>query len=166
MGLHGEGHSRGILHRWWVTAFLMPCGCLVFFIFSIFFSELSLLEGFPDYQERSWGWATVCFLLYLSASAVSTSAILDWHCGNRDKCKKLQYFPHFPFCCILVFSTLVFLLAKCDCEQETWFLKFIEGNNAKCYWLQQFLSFKMFYSLSVQHRISFFWWWLSKLSVL
>lgn len=50
--------------------------------------------------------------------------------------QKRTEFSHFPFCCVFVFSTWVFLLTeKSDSEQETCFMNFIEENSAKCHFL-------------------------------
>lgn len=72
MGSHGEGYSRQMLHRGWLTAFLMQHGCLLFKgLFCILFR--TLLAGRNAFQTVKRGVEAgqqLVFCCNLSASMV------------------------------------------------------------------------------------------------
>lgn len=111
---------------------------LNFKIFSIFSSELSVLETVfsrlsrEDLRLGNSMFSVVICLLLLCVSSRYWTGIMK----TGINAKNPSIFP--------VFLSAVFLSSvhwfsfwqKCDCEQETWFMKFIEANGAKCHWLQ------------------------------
>lgn len=129
-----------------------------FFIYSIFSSELSLLERVfsrLSREELRLGnsmFSVVIYLLLLLVSNQYWTGIM----ATGINAKNPRIFPIFLSAVFLSSLHWFSFWQKCGYEQETCFMKFIEANDAECHWLQQFLSFKMFYSLSVQHGICFF----------
>lgn len=49
---------------------------------------------------------------------------------------KTSFFPIFLSAIFLSSLHWFSFWQKCGCEEETWFMKFIEANGAKCHWLQ------------------------------